>query len=428
MRRRGVRQDGGGRPGCLQGGGRFQAGGRSGTHDHSVPAALPYLFGAAAGSACAGGEPEPREERQGSETDTRGAGGRQDRHPYRDAQDTRQGYPVPRPRTAHHRRGAEVRRVEQGEVAPDERTCGYADAHGDAHSADAAVFADGCTRPLRNRHPTAQPPAYRHGVAPFRRGDYPRSGRGGAGTPRTGLLRPQPGGQYRADCRPHPSSLSQSEGGDRPRTDARAAARKTRHGLHLRRVRRAGGHDHHRERRRYSQRQYHHHQRRPEFRPQRFAPTARPRGAFRQEGVLLSPDSSRRAAYFRCPAQDTGRGGVFGPRGRIQHRHAGPRYTRSRQSARSRTERFYRRYGVRNLSEDIGRSGRRASGRRRCGSRRIAGGRPGARRNGTVPHRCADRDRHRGFAPGRLHRPECRKAAPVPRTGQYERRAADAPF
>ena len=50
-----------------------------------------------------------------------------------------------------------------------------------------------------------------------------------------------------------------------------------------------------------------------------------------------------------------------------------------------------------------------ASGRRRCGSRRIAGGRPGARRNGTVPHRCADRDRHRGFAPGRLHRPECRK-------------------
>ena len=103
-------------------------------------AALPYLFGAAAGSACAGGEPEPREERQGSETDTRGAGGRQDRHPYRDAQDTRQGYPVPRPRTAHHRRGAEVRRVEQGEVAPDERTCGYADAHGDAHSADAAVF------------------------------------------------------------------------------------------------------------------------------------------------------------------------------------------------------------------------------------------------------------------------------------------------
>ena len=95
------------------------------------------------------------------------AGGRQDRHPYRDAQDTRQGYPVPRPRTAHHRRGAEVRRVEQGEVAPDERTCGYADAHGDAHSADAAVFADGCTRPLRNRHPAAQPPAYRHGVAPF---------------------------------------------------------------------------------------------------------------------------------------------------------------------------------------------------------------------------------------------------------------------
>ena len=79
---------------------------------------------------------------------------------------------VPRPRTAHHRRGAEVRRGHQGEAAPDEVERRHADDVGNAHPANAAVLARRCPRPERHTDTAAQPLPHTDGDSHLQRRNH----------------------------------------------------------------------------------------------------------------------------------------------------------------------------------------------------------------------------------------------------------------
>ena len=192
-------------------------------------------------------------------------------------------------------------------LTADERFGRYADAHRHADSAHAAILADGFAGLVRHFDPAAQPPADPHRVARILGGDHPRRRRGGTRPRRPGLFCPQPrrgpAGPPGADHAP----LPEGPRGRRARQDAGRAAGETHHGLHLRGIRRAGVDDHRRERHRHSQRQYDHRRQRPELRPERPAPAARPRGAFEPEGAT--------ATCFRRPTSccRPTRGGVCGP-------------------------------------------------------------------------------------------------------------------
>ena len=377
LRRRGFRQDRGGDPRRLQGRRRRQAGRRARADDDPRAAALPLLHRTAARLPGAGRIPQPHEDGPRGGADPRGPGRRAHRHPHRHAQDAGQADPLPRPGAAHHRRGAEVRRRGQGEAHRDERLGRYADAHGNAHPADAAILAHGLARPLGHLDAPAQPAADPHRVARLLGGDRARRHRDGAGAQRAGLLRPQPR-RGPADAPGHGHApLPEGPRGGGPRQDAPRAARETRHGLHLRGVRRADLDDDRRERHRHSERQYDHRRQRPELRPERPAPAARPRRTLEPEGLLLPAHASRRVAHFGCAAASAGHRGVFGPRFGLQHRHAGPRHPRRGQPAGRRAERLHRRHRLRDLPEDHERGDCRAACRRVAGRRPRRGGAAG---------------------------------------------------
>ena len=124
----------------------------------------------------------------------------------------------------------------------------YADSHGDADSANAAILAHGFARPFGHLDAAAQPAADRHRIARLLGGDHPRRRRNGTRARRTGLLRPQPRrgpDDHAGAYHPH---LPQGPRGRGARQDARREAGAADHGLYLRGIRRAGRHDHRRER------------------------------------------------------------------------------------------------------------------------------------------------------------------------------------
>ena len=425
VRRRGLRKDRGSDPRGVQGRRRRQAGRRAGSDDDPRLAALPLVHRASARFPGEGGVHQPHQIHEGGQPDPRGPRLGEDRHPDRHAQDAGQADRVPRPGAADHRRGAEIRRRRQGKAHRDERFGRYADAHRHADSAHAAILADGFAGLVRHFDPAAQPPADPHRVARILGGDHPRRRRGGTRPRRPGLFRPQPrrgpAGPPGADHAP----LPEGPRGRRARQDAGRAAGETHHGLHLRGIRRAGVDDHRRERHRHSQRQYDHRRQRPELRFERPAPTARPRGAFEPEGLLLPAFAARRAAVVRRAAASAGHRGVFRPGFGVQHRHAGPRHSRRGQPAGRRAERVHRRHRFRDLPEDYERGGGRTACRgASCPGpeRRGAGGR-GA---DAFHRRRAHRHRGRGRAARRLRFAAGRTPETLPRTRLDEGRGGFA--
>ena len=115
VRRRGLRKDRGGHPRGLQGCHRRQAGGRDGAHHRAGLSALPDLPVPTEGHARARGLPVAGAQCQADQGRAAGLGRGKDRHHHRHTQAHRQDREVPRPGTAHHRRGAEVRRGREGE-------------------------------------------------------------------------------------------------------------------------------------------------------------------------------------------------------------------------------------------------------------------------------------------------------------------------
>ena len=150
---------------------------------------------------------------------------------------------------------------------------------------------------------------------------------------------------------------------------------------------------------------------------------------------MLPPFAARRVVVVRRPAASEGYRGVFRPRVRVQHRHAGPRHPRRRQPPGGRAERVHRRHRVRDLPENHERGHRRAAGRRVAG-RRALGGRAAGRRRDAVhrrrPHRRRARSRLARFL--RLAAGRAAQALPRARFGQGRgglagfRRPARRPF
>ena len=180
----------------------------------------------------------------------------------------------------------------------DERFGRYADAHRHAHSADAAILADGFARLVRDFDPAAQPPADSHRIARILGGDHPRRRRGGTRPRRPGLFRPQPrrgpAGHPGLITRLCPKARVAVGHGKMPAEQLEKLIMDFIYGEFDVLV-----DDHRRERHRHSQRQYDHRQQRPELRFERPAPAARPRGAFEPEGLLLPAFAARRAAVVR---------------------------------------------------------------------------------------------------------------------------------
>ncbi len=121
LRRRWLRQNRGGHARRLQSAGRRQAGGSPRPDDSARPAALGDLSKAISGIPRPHRDAEPVPLPQGDQGDSRRLEGGQGRHRHRHTPLALQGRRVPRPRPAHRRRGATLRRAAQRAAQADAR-------------------------------------------------------------------------------------------------------------------------------------------------------------------------------------------------------------------------------------------------------------------------------------------------------------------
>ena len=209
VRRRGLRQDGGGLPGHDEVRPGRQTGRRAGAHHRPGPAALPHRPAAVC--------QVPGDHRRGlplphprpDEGDPAQGGDRGGGHPHRHPPAVQPGRAVQGPGPAGGGRGAALRGGAQGEAEGELSTGGRAHPVRHPHPPDPE---HGPVRHPGHVHPGGaprRPPAGADLRAGARLARPGRRHAPGAGAGRAGLLPPQPGGDHRPHRRPHPEMLGE---------------------------------------------------------------------------------------------------------------------------------------------------------------------------------------------------------------------------
>ncbi len=220
---------------------------------------------------------------------------RQNRHPDRHAPHSFERHQVLRPRPAHRRRRAALRRPPQRTHQADAQAGRRAHHVGHAHSAHPAHVAGRPARHERDRNSAQRP----HGDSDRRRElgrkADPIRHRAGTRTRRPGLFRPQPRRDHLGNRRQAAGAGAEGAHHRRPRANVGRRTRKSDAEIHASRSRHSGRNHDHRKRPRHPALQHDSDQSRRPPRTLRALPASRPRGPLQPPRLRLSAACRRRS-------------------------------------------------------------------------------------------------------------------------------------